>query len=143
MKRILMNKKAITIIVGISIFVIILLGTTGCTSAETVSHNLSREADEFKVKRRIVFVNLRTNDYLLEITGNCSVQGGENTGNNELEVICRIADDKYQKHFLHISNETTYTVEQLEYNDVSRYDYEIIFRPEAIVPIQIKTQIGE
>lgn len=124
----------LTLIIGI---------LTGCTSAETVSHNLSREADEFKVKRRIVFVNLRTNDYLLEITGNCSVQGGEGSSNNELEVICRIGEDKYQKHFLHIANETTYTVEQLEYNDVSRYDYEIIFRPEAIVPITLKTQVGD
>lgn len=34
-------------------------------------------------------------------------------------------------------------LEQLEYSDVSRYDYEFIFRPEAIVPIQIKTQTGE
>lgn len=117
--------------------------TVGCTSAETVSYNLSREADEFKVKRRIVFVNLRTNDYLLEITGNCSVQGGEDTSASELEVICRIGEDKYQKHMLHIANETTYTIEQLEYNDVSRYDYEIVFRPEAIIPITIKTQVGE
>ncbi len=116
---------------------------TGCTSADTVSYNISREADEFKVKRRIVFVNLRTNDYLLEITGNCSVKGGESSGNNELEVICKIGDEKYQKHFLHIADETTYTVEQLEYSDVSRYDYEIVFRPEAIIPITIKTQVGE
>ena len=50
---------------------------------------------------------------------------------------------KYQKHFLYIAEETTYVVEQLEYSDVSRYDYEFIFRPEAIVPIQIKTQVGE
>lgn len=28
-------------------------------------------------------------------------------------------------------------------SDVSRYDYEFIFRPEAIVPIEIKTQRGE
>lgn len=125
------------------VLLILLFGVllTGCTSAETVSYNLSREADEFKVKRRIVFVNLRTNDYLLEITGNCSVQGGGN--HQELEVICRIGEDKYQKHFLYIADETSYTVEQLEYNDVSRYDYEIVFRPEAIIPIQIKTQVGE
>lgn len=114
---------------------------TGCTSADTVSTNISKEADEFKVKRRIVFVNLRTDTYLLQITGNCSIKGPNEA--NELEVICRIGEDKYQKHFLHVSDETTYTVEQLEYSDVSRYDYEIIFRPEAIIPINIKTQIGE
>lgn len=140
--RILKDKKFITVI-GIIICALIVLLSTGCTSAETVSYNLSREADEFKVKRRIVFVNLRTNDYLLEITGNCSTQGGISSFNRELEVICRIGEDKYQKHFLYIADETAYTVEQLEYNDVSRYDYEIVFRPEAIIPITIKTQAGD
>lgn len=133
-----MKKYLIVIaVVTFSMFV------TGCDSAETVSHNISKEANEFKVKRRIVFVNLRTNDYLLEIQGNCSVKGGRDNSSRELEVICRIGEDKYQKHFLYIADETTYTVEQLEYSDVSRYDYEIIFRPEAIIPIKIKTQVGE
>lgn len=116
---------------------------TGCDSASTVSNNLSKEANEFKVKRRITFINLRTNEYLFQVTGNCSVKGGQSDINREVQLICRIGEDKYQKHFLYIANETTYVVEQLEYNDVSRYDYEFIFRPEAIVPIEIKTQAGE
>ena len=122
---------------------IILVGLTGCTSAETVSHNISRESDEFKVKRRITFVNLRTGDYLFTMTGKCSIQGGSSNVNSELEVICRIGEDKYQKHMLYLAEETTYVVEQLEDSDVSRYDYEFIFRPEAIIPIQIKTQVGD
>lgn len=116
---------------------------TGCSSAETVSHNLSKEADEFKVKRRITFINLRTNEYLFSITGNCAIQGGAGNLNSELEVVCRIGEDKYQKHFLYLASETTYVIEQLEYNDVSRYDYEIVFRPKAIVPIDIKTEVNE
>ena len=120
-----------------------ILVLTGCTSADTVSTNISREADEFKVRRRITFINLRSNEYLFSITGNCSIKGGSDDYNTELEVICRIGEDKYQKHMLYIANETTYIVEQLEYSDVSRYDYEIVFRPEAIVPIEIKTQIGD
>lgn len=118
----------------------VLLLSTGCTSAETVSYNLSREADEFKVKRRITFINLRNGEYLFQATGNCSIQ---DNSSNELEVICRIGEDKYQKHMFKKSNETTYVVEQLEYNDVSRYDYEFVFRPKAIVPIEIKTQTSE
>ncbi len=120
---------------------ILLLAMTGCNSADTVSYNLSREADEFKVKRRITFLNLRTGEYLFQATGNCSVKGGLETDNNELELICKVGEDKYQKHFLYIADETTYVVEQLEYNDVSRYDYEFIFRPKAIIPVEIKTQV--
>lgn len=133
-------KNKILLIITMSI---ILLGITGCTSAETVSHNISRESDEFKVKRRITFINLRTGEYLFTMTGKCSIQGGSGSLNDELEVICRISEDKYQKHMLYLAEETTYIVEQLEDSDVSRYDYEIVFRPEAIVPIEIKTQVGE
>lgn len=129
------------IIAMISIIGLSLL--TGCTSAGTVSRNISRESDEFKVKRRITFVNLRTGDYLFTMTGKCSIQGGSSDVNSELEVVCKIGDNKYQKHMLYLAEETTYVVEQLEDSDVSRYDYEFIFRPEAIVPIEIKTQVGE
>ena len=129
----------------IAFFVIglIILIAIGCTSAETVSHNISRESDEFKVRRRITFVNLRTGDYLFTMTGKCSIQGGSGSINSELEVVCRIGEDKYQKHMLYLAEETTYVVEQLEDSDVSRYDYEFVFRPEAIIPIEIKTQVGD
>ena len=135
-----MKKKLLLILL-----IPILLMTTGCTalfgnSADTVKENISKEADEFKVKRRITFINLRSGEYLFQLTGNCSVKGGSSSSNRELEVICRIGEDKYQKHMLYIANETTYVVEQLEYSDVSRYDYEIVFRPEAIIPISIKTE---
>ena len=139
-----MNKRIINII----IILFMLMCFTGCeaifgNSADTVKQNISKEADEFKVKRRITFVNLRDGQYLFQMTGNCSVKGGADSSSNELEVICRIGKDKYQKHMLYIANETTYVVEQLEYSDVSRYDYEIVFRPEAIVPVTIKTQTGQ
>ena len=128
---------------SIVLVVLTVLLLTGCTSAETVSYNISRESDEFKVKRRITFINLRTDDYLFSMTGKCSIQGGSGSLNDELEVVCRIGEDKYQKHLLYLATETTYVVEQLEDVDVSRYDYEFIFRPEAIIPVDIKTQIGD
>lgn len=73
MKRLLMNKRVVEIIGIITILLLILIGATGCDSASTVSHNISREADVFKVKRRITFINLRTNDYLFQMTGNYKV----------------------------------------------------------------------
>ena len=132
-------KKIMLILIILTIGIIM----TACTSAEQVGYNLSREADEFKVTRRITFINLRTNEYLFTMTGNCSVQGGIKSDSNELEIVCRIGDNAYQKHMLYIADETTYVIEQLESNDVSRYDYEFVFRPEAIIPVEIKTQVGE
>ena len=118
------------------IILIITISMTGCvfdSDADVASYNVSKEADMFKVKRRIVFINLRSDSYLFEIVDNVD---------NQLEVICKVGEDKYQKHFLRLSDETTYTVEQLEYSEVSKYDYEIVFKPESIIPISIETEVG-
>ena len=123
------------------ILILPILLITGCafdTNAKIASHNVSKEADQFRVKRRIVFVNLRSDSYLYVITGNCSIDTDIN--DNQLEVICKVGEDKYQKHFLYLSHETSYTVEQLEYSEVSKYDYEIIFKPKSILPIKVETE---
>ena len=123
------------------LILVLILTTTGCMrDADIASENVSKEADSFRVKRRIVFVNLRSDTYLYVITGNCSID--TDSTDNQLEVICKVGEDKYQKHFLYLSNEVTYTVEQLNYSEVSKYDYEIVFKPESIVPIKVETQVG-
>ncbi len=127
---------------GIILVIFVLFTMSGCAfdrDSKIASRNVSKEADSFKVKRRITFINLRSNDYLFSITGNCSI---DDNMSNELEVICKVGKEKYQKHMLYKSNETTYIVEQLNYSEVSKYDYEIVFKPESIVPVKIETEIG-
>ena len=75
---------------------------------------------------------------MFEIIGNCSIT--TDNADDQLEVICKVGEGKYQKHFLRMTTEVTYTVEQLDYSEVSKYDYEIVFKPETIVPIKIKTE---
>lgn len=103
------------------------------TDAEVTSYNLSKEADQFKVRRRITFINIRTNEILLSVEGVCSTQ----FDGKDLDVVCRIGDDSYQKHYVGLTTEMTYVVEQLEPNKVSKYKYEIVFKPDSIVPITI------
>lgn len=57
------NKKQIMVLI---LLLMPLLLLTGCTEtdAEVASYNVSKEADQFRVKRRIVFVNLRSDTYL-------------------------------------------------------------------------------
>lgn len=126
------------------IIVIVLFGLVSlmaCTSADIVSQNISKEADHFKVRRRIVFYNSIQDVYILEIQGNCSINVDE--AENQLEVTCKIGHDQYQKHFLGLSDNVTYTVEQLETSDVNPYRYLIVFKPESIVPIEIDILEGE
>ncbi|TFD58058.1 hypothetical protein E3T43_07375 [Cryobacterium sp. Hh7] len=104
---------------------------SGCTSdADRASYNLSKSADQFEIERRVVFLNGITDTYLLSIEGRCSIQ---ETG-DQLEVTCRLGPDDYKKHFLGLSDNVSYFVEQMEPVDVSVYHYRVIFKPENIIP---------
>ena len=112
--------------------VLAMLGAACNTDAETVSHNLSVAADQFEVDRRIVFFNGITDTYLLTIEGKCSINA--DTMDDQLEVTCKIGPDAYKKHYLGLSDNVSYFVEQLGTLDVSEYRYRVIFKPEAIIP---------
>jgi hypothetical protein len=100
------------------------------------SQNISRKADYFEINRRIVFYNGITGDYMLKIEGFCSLGNQDTAG--ELTVTCKIGDE-YKKHFLGLSDNVTYFVEQIEAKDVSKDHYLVIFNPSSIVPnIEIK-----
>lgn len=118
-----------------SLIVVVLLSfwLVGCSDADVVSRNISKDAEKFRVMRRIVFYNSIKDVYIMEMIGNCSVELTD--GGLMLEVTCKIGEDEYQKHFLGLSDNVTYTVEQLEYSDVSKYHYEIVFKPSVIIPI--------
>lgn len=115
----------------------LVFGTAACSSdADVVSHNLSQEADKFRVMRRVVFFNGFTDKYLLVIEGRCSL--GNNDDPGELTVTCKVGEGEgakgYKKHFLGLSDNVSYFVEQLEAAEVDAYHYKVMFRPEEIVP---------
>jgi hypothetical protein len=107
-----------------------------CTDskADVASKNLSKAAEQFEIQRRIVFFNGITDKYLLTVEGRCSVETGESALGGSLEVTCKIGPNQYKKHFLGLSDNVSFFVEQTETADVSEYHYRVIFRPEVIVP---------
>ncbi len=102
------------------------------TDATVASKNLSIAAEQFEVTRRIVFFNGITDTYLMTIEGRCSIEADEL--DNQLEVTCKVSDEEFKKHFLGLSDNVSYFVEQLEGADVSVYRYRVIFKPSVIVP---------
>lgn len=122
-----MNKKiAIAIALAASIF-------AGCsTDADIASRNLSKAADQFEVPRRIVFYNGITGDYMLVISGLCSL--GNDDKSREISVTCKVGPTSFKKHFLGLSDNVTYFVEQVDPVQASPYQYRVIFKPLSIVP---------
>lgn len=114
---------------------------TACSDeADTVSHNISKAADNFEVLRRVVFFNGITDTYLLSIEGYCNITDE----GSQLEVVCKTGDDAFEKHFLGLSDNVSYFAEQMETVDVDAYHHRVTFRPETIVPdIDLRTSDGE
>jgi hypothetical protein len=111
----------------------ILVALTGCVDdAKVASQNLTRAADNFEINRRVVFYNGITSDYLLSIEGLCSIEPLMNP--SRVAVICKVGAKDFKKHFLGLSDNVTYFVEQLEPNKVSTHFYRVTFKPSTIIP---------
>lgn len=109
----------------------------GCSDADVASANLSKDADNFKIERRIVFYNGITGDYMLSIEGRCSL--GNYDPSKQLSVTCKTGEDEYKKHFLGLSDNVTYFVEQTQAKAENVYNYKVVFKPSIIVPdVEIK-----
>ena len=128
-----MKKVLISLLVSIS--VIGMVGMVGCTEANTVSTNISREADNFNVTRRLVVINGRTDTIIFSLVGNFSLTVDQEE--NQLEVIAEVRDGVYRKHFIGLSDEIQYFVEDVGDNEVSKYRYEVEFMPEKVIPVKI------
>lgn len=135
-----MNKKIIFGSVALTIGAGML---TGCaTDADVASSNLSTAAEQFQINRRVVFFNGITDKYLLEIDGLCSVETGDSMLKGSLEVTCKTGPTEFKKHFLGLSDNVSFFVEQIDGASVSVYNYKVIFKPDVIVPdIDLTTQV--
>ena len=103
-----------------------------CRDSDVASKNLSKKADMFEIDRRVVFYNGITDNYILSIRGKCSIK--KDKKDVQLEVTCKIGDEKYKKHFLGISDNVTYFVEQMDAVKTNVYHYEVVFKPQTILP---------
>ncbi|SAL20458.1 hypothetical protein AWB70_01043 [Caballeronia cordobensis] len=104
----------------------------GCNDADVASRNLSKAADNFEINRRVVFYNGITGEYMLSIEGLCSL--GNADKNREVTITCKTGPSSFKKHFLGLSDNVTYFVEQLDGANVSTYHYKVVFKPSVIVP---------
>ena len=112
---------------------------TGCeTEAQRVSYNLSQEADNLNVVRQLTVINCIGGDVLFQMTGKMSIKA--DTADNQLEIIVE-DDGTYVKHFVGLSDNVTYVVEDLNLGDnaVSKYKYTLNFNPNMWIPYNVET----
>ena len=123
-------KKTFILIILLCAIALIL---TGCTEADKVSANVSKEADNFNVTRRVTVINTRTDKILLEIIGLLSIKHSS----GDVDIIVEVGPNAYKKHFVSLNDWTTYVVEDVSGAFVDKYHYEVNFLPEMIIPFTI------
>lgn len=129
-----MRRRVITAIVSLLLIGIVMCG---CREADKVSYNLSQEADNFNNIRQITVINCIQGDVLFQMTGKMSIKA--DTADNQLEVIVEDNAGNYKKHFIGLSNNVTYVVEDItSESNVSKYKYELNFNPKMWIPVTVE-----
>ena len=129
-----MKKK---ILVGLLTSVMI-LGLVGCDQrqADDVSYNLSLRADNFEDVRQITVINCLQGDVLFQMTGKMSIK--VDGSDNQLEIVVEDENGEYKKHFIGLSDNVTYVVEDITSGDVSKYSYTLNFNPNMWIPVDVE-----
>ena len=122
--------------IALSSILVMLLCVSGCTQADRVAYNLSQEADNFNIVRQLTVINCIKGDVLFQMTGKMSITA--DTDDNQLEIIVE-DEGKYVKHFIGLSDNVTYVVEDLNLgaNEVANYSYTLNFNPNMWLPITV------
>ncbi len=131
-----MKKK----VLAVAFSVLFIMGLSGCgTEAQRVQYNLTQEADNFNVVRQLTVINCLQGDVLFQMTGKMSITA--DIEDNQLEIIVENEDGNYTKHFVGLSDNVTYTVEDLNLgaNDVEKYKYTLNFNPDMWLPYEVET----
>ena len=135
-----MKKKNILLLAVMCVLMINCL--TGCSfedEADVASHNLSKEADNFNIYRKIKVMNCQSDEVLLEFEGWCSINK-DNT-DNQLEITYRVGEGKYYKDFIGLNDRVTYLVTQVDGATVDKYHYEWTYHSKGdLIPIELKDE---
>lgn len=126
-----MKKIVALVVVLISMCVIFV----GCSEADKVNANISKQADYFETERKITVYNARTDKIILEAEGYMSIS---NNSSRELVVTCKIGPDTYKKNYVYLNDYTMYVVEDITGTHTDPYHYKMYFHTEFPITVEAK-----
>lgn len=126
-----MKKRTLLFLICTAYFSLTL---TACTEAERVSYNISQDADNFNQVRQLTVINCIQGDVLFQMTGKMSITA--DIEDNQLEVIVEDENGRYKKHFIGLSDNVTYVVEDVTSDTTDKYQYQLNFNPKMWIPVE-------
>ena len=121
--------------VFILVLVICLSMFTGCSEAEKVNYNMSKQADYFECERRITVYNARTDKIILIAEGYMSIT---NNSTRELVVTVKTGPSEYKKNYVYLNDYTLYVVEDITGTHTDPYHYKLYFHTEFPIDVDVK-----
>lgn len=125
-----MKKKLIAALV-----VCLAMVLAGCTEADKVNYNMSKQAQYFESERRITVYNARTDLIILYAEGYMDIS---NNSTNELVVTVKTGPATYKKNYIYLNDYTMYVVEDITGTHTDPYHYELHFHTEFPISVGVK-----
>ena len=121
-------KQILASSVAVLLALLLVCCCSGCSEAEKVNYNISKQADYFECERRITVYNARTDNIVLYCEGYMSIDNDYE--NNELIVTVKTGPDTYKKNYIYLNDYTLYVVEDITGTHTDPYHYKIYFHSE-------------
>lgn len=122
-------------IVVLILMLVLCVTLVGCTEADKVNSNLSKQASYFECERKITVYNARTDKIILEAEGYMDVS---NNTHNELVITCKTGPNTYKKNYVYLNEYTIYVVEDITGTHTDPYHYKMYFHTEFPIDVELK-----
>lgn len=126
-----MKRKILTVVAMMCAIMML----AGCTEADKVNANISKQADYFECERKITVYNARTDMVILEAEGYMSIS---NNQSGELVCTVKVGPNEYKKNYIYLNQYTMYVVEDITGTHTDPYHYKLYFHTEF--PVDVETR---
>lgn len=103
----------------------VLICASGCSEADRVNYNISRQAEYFECERRVTVYNARTDKVIMLIEGYINIE--TDTENKELVVTAKVGPSTYKKNYVYLTDYTLYVVDDISGTHTDPWHYKIYF----------------
>lgn len=131
-----MSKNRIVCLVMCLLMLVGCLGFCGCSEADKVNANISKQADYFETERRITVYNARTDKIILEAEGLMAIS---NNSENELVCTVKTGPSTYKKNYIYLNDYTMYVVEDITGTTTDPYHYKMYFHTDVLPDVDVRS----
>lgn len=130
-----MSKNRIVCLIMCLLMLLGCIWLCGCSEADKVNKNISKQADYFETERKITVYNARTDKIILEAEGLMAIS---NNSENELVCTVKTGPSTYKKNYIYLNDYTMYVVEDITGTTTDPYHYKMYFHTDVLPDVEVK-----